>query len=461
MPGADRGRNPGAPARVARRIGWISGRLPVCRVPRYPASIAPRTQLRRAPPPTIVSAASDIATFIPDVWAIAWCGVEAADRRADAAKLGIASERVDPIVARVTALIADERRYRLAERLLLARRGGGDGAAGRPRDGAGSSCSSSASRADHVPALLEASAPPPSLPGNAAYGEPGVRVALRRGVPVLASGHPLGFEPLCFDRGLGCSWLCNGLEVAVARELGIRPNAAGLLEPTPAEARARGRLHFPGRRRRGTRALAAVAPHRAQRSLRNAHAGTSSRARRPAARRSALCRSRRAGGRPARATSMVDLTHALNAQTIFWPTSESGVRAPAARVRSDTGRVLLRRQRVRHARARGHPPRRADPFRRGRRHRGPDPARAAGAARRRHRRERPRRPRTRTTGSPPTTSAHSSSGTARIPAGARGAAPNRLGPTLARPEGVSGGRHAGRRISPPLSRASASRRRSS
>ncbi|HEU5171320.1 MAG TPA: hypothetical protein VFU46_12320 [Gemmatimonadales bacterium] len=44
-----------------------------------------------------------------------------------------------------------------------------------------------------------------------------------------ASGRRLGFEPLVFYHALGCSWLCNGLDRLVARDVGIRPNASGLL----------------------------------------------------------------------------------------------------------------------------------------------------------------------------------------------------------------------------------------
>ena len=197
----------------------------------------PRSEYNSAEllPATLFSASPDLATFIPDTWAIAWCGVEADDRRADAAKLDIQPERVASVVARVTSLIADDTRYgwpnvcysfdAAAEMARLA----------APERG-GLAVLELGLAAEYLPAFLEASAPPPSVPGTAAYGEPGVRVALRRGVPVMADGHPIGFEPLCFDHGLGCSWLCNGLEVPVARELDIRPNPAGLLTD-PDEAR--------------------------------------------------------------------------------------------------------------------------------------------------------------------------------------------------------------------------------
>ncbi len=203
--------------------GYVSAGFLVTR--RFPR---PACNAAHLLPTTIFSASSDLATFIPDDWAIAWCGVDQADRRREAAKLGIAPERVEGIVARVTALIADDARYgwpnvcyALDAAVEMAR-------LAAPERG-GLVALELGLHADHVPEFLEASAPPPSPPGTGPYGEPGVRTALRRGASILATGRPLGFEPLCFDRALGCSWLCNGLEVAVARELGIRPNGVGLL----------------------------------------------------------------------------------------------------------------------------------------------------------------------------------------------------------------------------------------
>jgi hypothetical protein len=179
-------------------------------------------------PETIVSASGDLATFIPDDWAIAWCGVQADDRRTEAAELGIAADRVESVVARVTSLIADDTRYgwpnicySLEWAAEMARLAG-------PQSG-GLMVLELGLAPENLPALLEASAPPEPVPGIAEYGEVGVRTALRRGVPMMTGGRPLGFEPLCFNRGLGCSWLCNGLEVAVAGELGILPNPTGLL----------------------------------------------------------------------------------------------------------------------------------------------------------------------------------------------------------------------------------------
>lgn len=193
-------------------------------------------------PPTLVSASPDLATFIPDTWAIAWCGVEPADRRASAAKLGIQASQVDSIVAEVTSLVADSGGYgwpnicftlqaaavmkRLApatDLIVL------ELALGR----------------EHVAGFVAASIPPPSLPGQAAFGEAGVRTGIRRDVVPTGDGCLLGFEPLVFDHALSCSWLCNGLESAVAQELGIHTNDAGLIASADQAARVVGYISRP------------------------------------------------------------------------------------------------------------------------------------------------------------------------------------------------------------------------
>jgi hypothetical protein len=48
--------------------------------------------------------------------------------------------------------------------------------------------------------------------------------------PMAQGGRVLGFEPLNYNITLGCSWLCNGLESDIARELDIHPNPSGLIE---------------------------------------------------------------------------------------------------------------------------------------------------------------------------------------------------------------------------------------
>jgi hypothetical protein len=178
-------------------------------------------------PSVLVSGSSDLAAFIPDVWAIAWCGVEAADRRASAARLGIGPERVDAVVAEVTALIANDAQYGWPNVCHAPAAAAVMKRLTEPADDI--VLLELALAQAHAARLIQASTPPPTAPGQAPFGEPGVRTALRRGLSPGRDGRPLGIEPLCFDHALGCSWLCNGLEAVVARELGIRPNEAGLI----------------------------------------------------------------------------------------------------------------------------------------------------------------------------------------------------------------------------------------
>jgi hypothetical protein len=55
--------------------------------------------------------------------------------------------------------------------------------------------------------------------------------AIHSGLPLADGGAPLGFELLCYDSGgLGCSWLCNGLERDFHVMFGLRPNREGLID---------------------------------------------------------------------------------------------------------------------------------------------------------------------------------------------------------------------------------------
>jgi hypothetical protein len=98
---------------------------------------------------------------------------------------------------------------------------------------------------EHVAGFVAASIPPPPLPGQAAFGEAGVRTGIRRDVTPTGDGRPLGFEPLVFDHALSCSWLCNGLESAVAQQLGIHTNDAGLIAGADQAARVVGYISRP------------------------------------------------------------------------------------------------------------------------------------------------------------------------------------------------------------------------
>ena len=83
---------------------------------------------------------------------------------------------------------------------------------------------------------------------------------------------------------------------------------------------------------------------------------------------------------------VVDLTHAFDEKTIYWPTSPSAFELKQQSLRTDAGRLVLLLELVLHARARRHAPRRADPLLEGRPDGGPDPRAAAHRPRRGDRR---------------------------------------------------------------------------
>ena len=97
---------------------------------------------------------------------------------------------------------------------------------------------------------------------------------------------------------------------------------------------------------------------------------------------------------------VVDLTHAFDEKTIYWPNSPSAFELKQLSYGQTPGGWFYSVQHVLHARARRHAPRRADPLLEGRPDRGPDSRAAAHRARRRDRRPRRRRRPTPTTGSP-------------------------------------------------------------
>lgn len=61
-------------------------------------------------------------------------------------------------------------------------------------------------------------------------GEHGIYRVAAQQQPLAPNGEVLGYEIVNFDAFLCCSWLCNGLEVAVSERWDVRPNQYGLLD---------------------------------------------------------------------------------------------------------------------------------------------------------------------------------------------------------------------------------------
>jgi hypothetical protein len=191
-----------------------SERLAVARSPRRPA----------AP-----SACSCLGHFAPDTWCIEWASERPEPRVERAAALGVDASRLPWVTRWVTERFAAEEAFfpnllaRLEDgptlRALLASSREDLGLYGLALPGA------------DVERFLGVTRPPPSAPGFAPNGEPGLATGLRRGLAPDAAGRPLGYEPLVQDgfASGGCSWLCTGEDEAVEAALGIRAGEHGLL----------------------------------------------------------------------------------------------------------------------------------------------------------------------------------------------------------------------------------------
>lgn len=172
-------------------------------------------------PARILSLSDCICDFIPDVWAIDWTRVSPEDRMAAANKVGIQAF-VLPEVIRWTTQHLDAGRFGwpcvflalqdaldFAERFLA-------------RDG-GFTLLGIALQSEAADDFLAGEAPGPSM------GVPGVYKAVSKRVGLQTGGVLLGWEPLCYEYGGFHSWLCNGLETAVAEKYEIRPNEHGFI----------------------------------------------------------------------------------------------------------------------------------------------------------------------------------------------------------------------------------------
>lgn len=173
-------------------------------------------------PERMLTLSACLAAFLPEAWALEWCGASPEERAAGAARLGIAEQHVPDVVAAMTEEFAN-------------------GTLGWPNVWMDVSAARAAARrfglsADRV-ALIELGVPASSVAGlevalapGPSEGEPGLRAWLARGAPTRDDGVPLGWELLGAERGGSLhSWLCNYLHVDASSRLGVRPAALGLL----------------------------------------------------------------------------------------------------------------------------------------------------------------------------------------------------------------------------------------
>jgi hypothetical protein len=177
-------------------------------------------------PPHIVSASGCIARFVPETWCIEWTQDNRDRRIEQAGAFGLDSAALAEITAWVTARFDDsilwpnvmvdlETARELVSQFLRAL--------------PDVKVLELALHRSMTESFCHEAEPSPQEPGYAPIGRQGVHEAILKGKPASGGGQVLGFEPLVFNYTLSCSWLCNGLETAIDREFGIRPNPHGLI----------------------------------------------------------------------------------------------------------------------------------------------------------------------------------------------------------------------------------------
>ena len=162
-----------------------------------------------------------LADFLPAVWTLDWASVDIAQRAREAQAFGLSADALPELMAWCTSEFdqawgwpgaiyelntarAFARRFlpAVADLKLLAL----------------------ALPEDLVPVFIEE-----ARPRTPQEGPLGVFTCVLSNRCLAPGGTPLGWEILGLDMASFHSWLCNGLEVEVFNEFGIRPGANGLL----------------------------------------------------------------------------------------------------------------------------------------------------------------------------------------------------------------------------------------
>ncbi len=173
-------------------------------------------------PPRLLTASPCIANCVPDTWSLDWTTTTDRERQKAAAELGLDEGTVAAVTSHVTegfdksefgwpnVVTSTEALVGLVKVLPTSREWVALGLA---------------LHRNHLQTFLDENRPPE---GAAASG---VCQLLNQRLSLPPGGTVLGFEPLGFEfGGQPHSWLCNHLEVACFRALGIRPAANGFLE---------------------------------------------------------------------------------------------------------------------------------------------------------------------------------------------------------------------------------------
>jgi hypothetical protein len=191
-------------------------------------------------PTNLISASPCLADFVPDTWCLAWTGDTEEQRRQKAAIFGLSDSEREMLTALVTTRFDESWLWPNVCTSLANARGLMEVFLA-PREGI--VLLELGLHRIFRDAFCRAAEPRPSPPGFSPPGRQGVHEMILKDQPILATGIPLGFEPLVFDQALSCTWLCNGLETVIHQDLGLTLNEHSLIAGFE-EAR-RGVAHIP------------------------------------------------------------------------------------------------------------------------------------------------------------------------------------------------------------------------
>jgi len=172
-------------------------------------------------PPEILSLSSEVASCVPDTWALEWTAYSVAERRTAADRFAIAPTDLEAVIRWVTARFdAGEFGWPCVFYSLDLARTFIQTFLSHATDLA---LLGMGVQRDIAPAFVEANTPPPGI------GAWGYVDMLQRREALPPGGEPLGFEVVGLGVGALYSWLSNGWERLACRELTVCPGRFGLV----------------------------------------------------------------------------------------------------------------------------------------------------------------------------------------------------------------------------------------
>jgi hypothetical protein len=177
-------------------------------------------------PERVVIVSRCLTKFLPDTWCIEWTNDSSLEHVATAAYFGLDENVLFGLISEMTAAFGTSFGWPSAIWDLQFARSIANSFLADTSD---IRILEPGLHSEYVGAVCQ-EAEPKQFAGFAPVGRQGIHEAILRMQPVESTRVILGFEPLVWNQTQSCSWLCNGLEIAVAKHLGTVPNANGLID---------------------------------------------------------------------------------------------------------------------------------------------------------------------------------------------------------------------------------------